>query len=392
MPFFGDLLRMIGQQGPIAWDAARQLAVSIATGGESEANVDPVERMSLEQLARVAELQVTSVTGLSTSVAGQPVQVDPVGRSQWALSTLEAWEPLFTHLADSLSTRQGEVGPDEAGPDPLHPALPDDENASPTDMLDGMMRALSPVLLGMIAGSMVGHQARRSFGQYELPLPRQASHRVMVVPASIAGFAAEWSLDQEGLRLWVCLHELTHQAVLNVAHVRDRLETLLTEYASGFKADPDALERRMSNLDPTQLEAGAGLEAIFGDPEALLGAVQSERQRQLIPQLDAIVAVIVGYVDHVMDRIGTSLVSEYGRITEAMRRRRVETGDADRFVERLFGLTLTQERYDRAAAFIDGVVERGGFDALEPLWRDERFLPTPAEVDAPGLWLARIEI
>jgi uncharacterized protein (DUF2342 family) len=58
----------------------------------------------------------------------------------------------------------------------------------------------------------------------------------------------------------------------------------------------------------------------------------------------------------------------------------------------MFGLHLTQDRYDRGAAFVDGVVERAGTDGLDPLWRSERELPTPAEVGAPGLWLARIEL
>ena len=38
------------------------------------------------------------------------------------------------------------------------------------------------------------------------------------------------------------------------------------------------------------------------------------------------------------------------------------------------------------------MIERAGADGLEPLWASERNLPTPNEVDAPGLWLARIEL
>jgi uncharacterized protein (DUF2342 family) len=79
-------------------------------------------------------------------------------------------------------------------------------------------------------------------------------------------------------------------------------------------------------------------------------------------------------------------------VTEALRRRRVTADPSDRFVERLFGLELTQAHYDRATAFVDGVVERAGSDALERMWRSERELPTPAEIDAPGLWLARIDL
>ena len=33
-----------------------------------------------------------------------------------------------------------------------------------------------------------------------------------------------------------------------------------------------------------------------------------------------------------------------------------------------------------------------GRDALERLWKSDRELPTPAEIDAPGLWLARIDL
>ena len=95
MPFFGDLLKMLGSQGPVQWDGARQLALSIATGGESEPNVDPLERVRYEQLARVADLHVAQATGLSTSITGRSVTVTPVTRTQWTLTTLDAYRPLI---------------------------------------------------------------------------------------------------------------------------------------------------------------------------------------------------------------------------------------------------------------------------------------------------------
>jgi putative hydrolase len=124
----------------------------------------------------------------------------------------------------------------------------------------------------------------------------------------------------------------------------------------------------------------------------LLGAIQSPTQRELLPRLEALVAVIVGYVDHLMDDIGQGLIGSYDMVTEAMRRRRVTADPSDRFVERLLGLELSQAQYERGAAFVDGAVERAGREALDRLWLSDRELPTPAEVDAPGLWLARIDI
>jgi uncharacterized protein (DUF2342 family) len=108
--------------------------------------------------------------------------------------------------------------------------------------------------------------------------------------------------------------------------------------------------------------------------------------------VDALVAVVVGVVDHVLDTVGGKLIGSYGMLTEALRRRRVEAAESDRFVERLFGLELTQATYERGSRFVDGVIERAGEDGLRRLWTAEANLPTPPEVDAPGLWLARLDL
>ena len=62
-----------------------------------------------------------------------------------------------------------------------------------------------------------------------------------------------------------------------------------------------------------------------------------------------------------------------------------------RFAERMLGLSLGPDTRERGLAFINGVIERANPDAVAQLWTKANGLPTPAEVDAPGLWLARLE-
>jgi uncharacterized protein (DUF2342 family) len=93
-----------------------------------------------------------------------------------------------------------------------------------------------------------------------------------------------------------------------------------------------------------------------------------------------------------MDTTGRGLIGSYGQLTEALQRRRVEASDGERFAGRLLGLELGRTQYERGAAFVRGVVERAGEEGLARLWVSERELPTPAELDAPGLWLARIDL
>ena len=381
LPFLGDLAKLLGQQAGGAWESARQLAVTVATEGTSESNVDPVERMGIEQLARVADLHVADVTGLSTSVSGRPVTVVPVNRTRWVMDSLDAYRPLVERLADTLG----------AAPEDLD--LADDPAAG---MFAGMLQAFQPMVLAMTAGSMVGHLGQRTLGQYDLPIPRStdgphADELLLVVP-NIDAFADEWSLARDDVRLWVCVSELAHHAVLGVPHVRAALDDLLAQYSSSFRNDPSALEDRIGELDLGDPSSFAGLQEAIGSPDLILGAITSPEQDVLRPRIEALVAVVVGVVDHVLDVVGDKLIANYPMLTEALRRRRVEAGEADRFVERLFGLELGQATYDRGSAFVQGVLERAGEDGLRNLWTDPAHLPTPNEVDAPGLWLARIDL
>ncbi len=375
LPIFGDLGKLLSQQASSTWETARQFAVALATDAQSEPNVDPADRIALGELARVAELHVANATGLSITRAGQAASIMPVTRAQWATATLDAYRGLLEPIG-SVSGRAENV---ETSIDPAQA------------MFGQIMKMIGPVMMSMTAGSMVGNLARRSLGQYDLPIPRDGSE-LMVVPANIDELADAWSLDPSDLRLWVCLSELTHHAVLSIPHVRQRIDDLLAEYVGGFEADPDALESRLSDLDLANTDSLSGLQSVLGDPEVILGAVQSPAQRELLPQITALVTVIAGYVDWTMDSIGSGLIGSYQRLSEALRRRRVTAEAADRFIERMFGLELSQDQYDRGAAFASGVVERAGTEGLTRLWRSARELPTPAEVDAPGLWLARIDL
>jgi putative hydrolase len=374
IPMFADLARLFSGKGPVNWEVGRQLAVMVSTDGRPEANVDPLERIRLEELVRVADLHVAEATGLSTSIAGGVLTVQPVSRGDWALHSVEAYRPFLERLATSLTSGSSEG---TASADPA------------TQLLGDLGKVLGPVLLGVQSGYMVGQLAKRALGQYDVPLPRFPGDQLLVVPVNLDAFASEWSVGGDDLRLWVCFTEVIHHAVLGRPHVRARLEALINDFVSGFEVDFDALEASLGNIDPTD---PSRLQDIMGNPETLLGSLQTPAQREVMSRIETLVATVEGYVDHVMDTTGRGLIGSYPMLTEALRRRRVEPSEGDRLVERLLGLELGQAQYERGAAFVRGVVERAGEEGLRPLWQSERELPTPAELDAPGLWLARLEL
>ena len=379
---FRDLFSMVRQQGPLPWDAAKQFALSIATDGKAEGNVDPIERIKIEQLARVAELKVADVTGLPVAPGGRGITLVPCNRSTWVQRSMDDYRDYFSLMADSLSGAAASPAENAGTPDP------DD----PFAWMAPMMNALGPMMLSLTAGSMVGHLARRALGAYDLPIPRPPTDELPIVVTNLVEFGEQWSLPDDDLHLWVCLHEIAHHTVLGIPHVRERLDTLLRTYLSSFDSAGGDLGERLAQLDVGDPGGMLSVEKLFADPQVLLGAIQSRTQVELGPQIEALVTTIVGYVDHVLDECGSGLIGSYSMVTEALRRRRVEASSADHFVEQLFGLNLTRKHYDRGLAFVKGIVDRAGKPGLERLWRSERELPTPSEIDAPGLWLARIDL
>jgi putative hydrolase len=375
LPMFGDLAKALQNQGPLNWDAARQFAHLGATGGASEPNVDPAARLAFADLTRIAWFHVADVLG-SDAVPPEP-QV--VTRGQWASGTLDAYRHLFTEMATALGATGAEEQLPEAAGDPM------------MAMMAGLSKMMAPAMLGMAVGSMVGHLATRAFGTHDLPIPRDPN-RVTLLASNIDEFATEWEIPQDEMRLWVLAHELAGHALFEADHLRNALSDLVRRHVGGFRPDPNAVAERLGSLDADAADPMAALQQALGDPEVLLGAVTSPAQLELRPQLDALVAVVVGYTDWIVDAVSVRVVGGNAlRIAEAVRRRRVEATASDSFVEQLLGIRLGEAQVARGKAFAQGVVDRAGDHGLRPLLERPDALPTPAEVDAPGLWLARIE-
>jgi putative hydrolase len=379
----GDLLKVIGSSpgaGDTWFEAARTLAQGVATDGGVDDNVDPLVRITFDELARVAELHVADATGISLAGSGPAISFDAVGPGMWAFRALEAYRPTLQAMIDAQ--RQGA----SSAPPAMDLASLDEGGDGMAALLGQFALTLGPVLLGMQFGSAAGHLAQRAFGQYSLPLPWPESNNLLLVPGNVARFADDWSLPLQEVQLWVCIRELTMHSVLTRPPVRAAITRLLGDASAHAAAAQQSIVERLGDGlgDPDALEHA------MSDPEALLADLISPEQRNISNALTAVTTAIGAYVDHVTVGIAATLTSSSASLREAWYRYRVEEGKGEQAFAGLFGLDVGRSEVDRGAAFVTGVVERAGDDALSRMWKDELDLPTPAEVDAPGLWLARI--
>ena len=234
-------------------------------------------------------------------------------RSQWASETLEAYRHLFTEMATALGSAT--VPDDEAAADPM------------LAMMAGLREMMAPAMLGMAVGSMVGRLATRAFGTHDLPIPRQpelGDARAGNIDAFAARLGDPRRRDAavgarpRARRCHACSRPST---------CAERSRDLVRRHVGGFRPDPSAVTERLTSLDvESRRSDGRACSRRSAIPRCCSAPSRSPEQLAMRPQLDAIVAVVVGYTDWVVDAVAVRLVGgDALRIAEAVRRRRVET-------------------------------------------------------------------
>lgn len=375
-PLFAQFQRAMSAQGPLHWDVARQTALMAATQGVAEHNVEPARRIAVENLARIVSMRVSEVMGRETV---DPSQGEVANRATWVQQTLDAWKPYFDALATAISTTSADQTPNDDAQDPM------------LSMLSNVSKMIAPSMLGMSVGNLVGRLAVQTFGQYDLPLPREPHGRFVIVVGNVDAFADEWSIPRDDMAIHALTHELVSHTMFAAPQFRAAVSRLIAEFAGGFRTDPGSISEGLTRIDVSSGDPMKMLDSLLSDPTVLLGASRSAAQDRTAPVLDATIAAIIGFVDHYVDSVTARILGDAGRIAEAVRRRRVAQSTDRVFVERLLGIDLTTERVALGQRFARGVVERAGEAGLVQLIDREGSLPTPAEVAAPGLWLARLE-
>lgn len=385
-----EAMRILQSPGPLNWEIARQTAEQVALDndedGGSDETIPEAARTELTELARAAVGPVVTETGLEDVLA---LPVDVIDRRTWARRHLDGLRPVLETLA---TTMQDSLAAD------LDAADDEDVQELTSDMLGmpmgaagmrGLMGMLGPLLLGAQTGSMIGYLAQYALGAYDLPLPSVDAPRITFVAPNIDRFAEAWSLDVREVRMAVAITETVRAAQRTRPWVRERLVQIARDYVGAFALDPHAFEDAFGDLDPTDTEA---MSRMAQRPEVLLGALRNDAQREILERNQQFTMVLEGHADLVTDEIAAKLLPDAARIAEALRRHHVERGEAGRFVEGMLGVELDREHYERGHEFCAGVVERAGMPGLNRLLEGPERLPTPNELAAPGLWLARIDL
>lgn len=237
---------------------------------------------------------------------------------------------------------------------------------------------------GAEVGSLLGFLSSRVLGQYE---PFGPQGRLLLVAPNVVQVERELAVDPDDFRLWVCLHEETHRVqFLANPWLAGHLMTEIRGLVSGLMVEPSQLADRLAAAVrglPEVLRSG-------GSTAALLEAVQTPEQRDRLARLTAVMSLLEGHADVVMDEVGPQVVPTVELIRSRFAKRRAGRGAVDQLLRRLLGLDAKLRQYADGARFVRGVTERVGHEGFNRVWSGPDTLPLPAEIADPVAWVRRV--
>jgi coenzyme F420 biosynthesis associated uncharacterized protein len=235
-------------------------------------------------------------------------------------------------------------------------------------------------------GFLLGFMGTRVLGQYDLAILSAEAEdgRLLFVEENIRGTAHAIGVPVAPFRTWIALHETTHAFEFE-AHpwLRPYLAERLERQLSLFSGSASTMGRDAIRAIGRALRGEGGGEHWM---EALMG----EEQRRLFRETQAVMSLLEGFSDYVMDEVGRGLVPDVGRISARFHERRQHRTGFERAILRLTGMDLKMEQYERGEKFVRAVAEARGRSALARIWDGPESLPTAAEIGAPEAWATRV--
>ncbi len=356
---------MVGRSTMIDWDLA-VAAASRMSGAGPAITRDEAEDVVAE-LREGAERSTPLVREFTNLAAGRrtaPVLV--VDRAGWIRANADGFAEVIAPLVDKLQTRKGAPSP--------------------------MAEAVGSQVTGLEVGALLGFMSSKVLGQFDPFYGLDSAGdtgpagRLLLVAPNIVHAEREMGVDPHDFRLWVCLHEETHRVQFTAVpwmrdHIRNEIEALVSEI----------------EVDPAKLASmvGEGVKRVGdilrGDDDvSLLDLFSSARQREVLDRITAVMSLLEGHADVVMDGVGPEVIPTVKDIRRRFTQRRKGTSYLDRVLRKLLGLDAKMAQYRDGAAFTRGVLDQVGMEGFNAVWAEPAHLPSRVEISDPAAWVRRV--
>jgi coenzyme F420 biosynthesis associated uncharacterized protein len=246
-----------------------------------------------------------------------------------------------------------------------------------------LMMGVGGKVTGAEVGTLTAFFASRILGQYDLA--PDGTPRLLLVAPNVLHTESQLGVDAADFRLWICLHEETHRVQFTAVpwlrrHVIDSARRLSLDLAPDPEQFGEQIRQIAHNLPGALRSGGNGVTDVFA----------TAQQRAEIAKVTAIMSLLEGHAEVVMDDVGPAIVPSVQYIRARFQRRREEVTGVDKVLRRLLGLEAKMRQYRDGAVFVRAVTALVGIDGFNAVWTSPQTLPLPEEIENPATWVKRV--
>ena len=346
----------------VDWEFAKATGRRLVPAGPTVSRAEAAEEVAgIRAAAAAARGPVAATSRLHTP--GDLPDAVVVDRPAWIAANADSMsslmDPVFSSVLAKAAARSGRGAPPAA------------------------LGAIGGKVTGAEAGSLLAFMASKVLGQYDLA--PGGTPKLLLVAPNLVQAQRDLAVDAADFRSWVCMHEETHRVQFTaVPWLREHMVTTTRALAADLAPDPAKLVETAGALVQRLPEVfgsgGGGIADLFTTPE----------QRAQVAQVTAIMSLLEGHADVVMDEVGPSVIPTVATIRARFTERRKGAGSVDRVLRRLLGLEAKMRQYRDGAVFVRGVIDVVGWDDFNAIWTSPETLPTPQEIEDPAGWVARV--
>lgn len=356
--------------GPVNYDVAANLA------RQQIGNFTPVlekENQAVTDAVHLAELWLDNSTtlpsGVTKSVAWTPVQ--------WLEESMPTWKGLCDPIATGLSQTMETGMPAEA-----------QELAGP---MMGMLTQMSGMMFGTQLGQGLGQLAKEVLSSTDIGLPLAPEGTAALLPEAIAAFADGLDQPAQEIIVFLAAREAAHLRLFaHVPWLRQRLLSAVEQYARGITIDFSGMSDIAGSIDPNELMSDPSkIEELMSSSTAFTPTTTPEQQAALT-RLETLLALIEGWVEHVVSQALSDRIPSTSALTETMRRRRASGGPAEQTFATLIGLELRPRKVREASALWTALLTASDTAARDKLWEHPDLLPDADDLDDSAAFIDRV--
>lgn len=362
----------------INWELAANTAATLVGAGPKLSPAQIAEVVAdLRIKADAAVEHVHRITGLEAAKDLRDSQVLIVDRPGWARANVHSFEAMLDPAMKSLAESRGAK-------------------------ISETTQVLSSTATGVEMGAILAFLSSKVLGQYDpfAGLLREevpSGGRLVLVAPNIVAIERELKVDTSDFRLWVALHEQTHRVQFAAAPwLREHLRGKISELLASLLAEPEALGQRIKAAAGSLTGGNSKTENVQVPAEetesslGLLSALQNSEQKEILSHVTAVMSLLEGHANVVMDAVDSSIVPTVKTIRQRFGGRGKDRSPLEKWIRKMLGMDAKMRQYADGQRFVNKAVALVGMETFNKVWERVENLPTETELHHPEQWAARI--